>query len=238
MYSRRAPIVILLVLLGLGVLATGCNGNPTALPTPTAPPVATVFAPEPPVYAIVSVTPPATNTVEPSVVPSNTPVVLPTFTPTAQPRASNTRPSATTAPVTTGGNITRVKIFLIAVNDNGKTGTAVGCGDSVVGVEREIAPTNAPLTAALNQLFSLHDQFYGQSGLYNALYRAHLQLSSAAIVAGRATIKLTGQLTLGGECDDPRAQAQLTQTALQFPTVQAVDIFVNGVPLKTLLSGK
>ncbi len=238
MYSRRSLCVILLALISLGLPIAGCSASPTALPTQKAPPVTVITAEAVPTTVSAAATPAPADTVEPTLAPSDTPVLIPTLAPTIQPSVNNARPSATTAPVTTGGGITRVKIFLIAVNDNGKTGTAVGCGDSVVGVEREIAPTSAPLTAALNQLFSLHDQFYGQSGLYNSLYRAQLQLSSVAIVNGRATIKLNGQLLLGGECDDPRAEAQLTQTALQFSTVHAVDIFVNGVPLKTLLSGR
>jgi hypothetical protein len=53
-----------------------------------------------------------------------------------------------------------------------------------------------------------------------------------------ATVHLTGKLTLGGECDDPRVQAELEETALQFSTVKKVSFYVNNVALSKLLSGK
>jgi hypothetical protein len=126
---------------------------------------------------------------------------------------------------------------LIALEDNGVSGPAVGCGDSVVSVERSIAPTQAPLRAALNELLAIREQYYGLSGLYNALYQADLTVDNVTIDSnGLATIHLSGTLMLGGVCDGPRVQAQLEYTALQFSTVRSVQIFVNDVPLADLLS--
>jgi hypothetical protein len=56
--------------------------------------------------------------------------------------------------------------------------------------------------------------------------------------AGKATIKLSGTLMLGGVCDNPRVKAQLEQTALQFSTVKDVAIFINNVTLDQALSLK
>jgi hypothetical protein len=94
------------------------------------------------------------------------------------------------------------------------------------------------LQAALVSLLSIKDQYYGQSGLYNALYQSDLQVDSITIVAGKASVYLTGTLLMGGECDIPRVQAQLEQTILQFPTVTEADIFINGKPLADVLSLK
>jgi hypothetical protein len=131
-----------------------------------------------------------------------------------------------------------VQIFLIAIGDSGQTGSAVGCGDSVVPVQVQTPPTSQVLQAALAALLSIKDQFYGQSGLYNALYQSHLQVESITIVAGKASVYLTGTLLMGGECDTPRVRAQLEQTILQFPTVAEADIFINGKPLADVLSLK
>jgi hypothetical protein len=131
-----------------------------------------------------------------------------------------------------------VQIFLIAVDDNGKSGLPIGCGDSAVPVQVETPPTQQVLQAALEALLSIKDQFYGQSGLYNALYQSDLQVASVTIVAGKASVYLTGTLLMGGECDSPRVQAQLEQTVLQFPTVTEVAIFINGKPLADVLSLK
>jgi hypothetical protein len=131
---------------------------------------------------------------------------------------------------------TTVRIFLVAIGDNGKSGRKIGCGDSLVAVTRRVAPTAAPLSAALRLLLADHHRFYGQSGLYNALYQSRLRLQKATVVNGRATIYLVGKLQLGGVCDDPRVGAQLRRTAYQFPTMHSVVIFVNNVPLKKRLS--
>ena len=129
---------------------------------------------------------------------------------------------------------TSVQIPLIAMDTKGP----VGCGDTLVMVTRDVAPTTAPLTAAVEQLLSIHTRFYGQSGLYNPLYNANLAVQSVTINNGLATIKLTGSLSLGGECDDPRVAAQFDALGRQFSTVQKVQVFVNGTPLADLLSGK
>jgi hypothetical protein len=136
------------------------------------------------------------------------------------------------------GKTTLVRIYLVAIGDNGKSGTRIGCGDSLVAVTRSIARTTAPLSAAMRLLLSDHHRYYGQSELYNALYQSRLRLQRAAIVNGKAIIHLTGTMQLDGVCDDPRVGAQLRQTARQFPTVHRVAICVNNVPLWKLLSGK
>jgi hypothetical protein len=131
-----------------------------------------------------------------------------------------------------------VQIFLIAVGDNGQTGSLVGCGDSAVPVQVQTPPTSQVLQAALVALLSIKDQFYGQSGLYNALYQSDLKVYSVAIAGGKASVYLSGTLLMGGECDTPRLKAQLEQTILQFPTVIEADIFINGKPLADVLSLK
>lgn len=133
---------------------------------------------------------------------------------------------------------TSVRTFLVAIGDNGRTGTRIGCGDSLVSVKRPIAPTTAPLTAAMKLLLNDHHRYYGQSGLYNALYQSRLQVQRASVVKGVAVVHLKGTMRLGGVCDDPRVGAQLRQTVRQFPTVRRVEIFVNGIPLWKRLSEK
>jgi hypothetical protein len=133
-------------------------------------------------------------------------------------------------------SFTRANIYLIALDDNGRSGPKIGCNDSVIPVRVDFAPTTAPLTAALERLLALDDQFFGESGLYNALHLADLRLENVTIQNGKATIRLTGELRLSGICDDPRVDAQIKQTALQFSSVTEVDVLVNGRPLEDVLS--
>ena len=174
----------------------------------------------------------------PAALPTTTPAqVEPALppSPTVLPPSPTDLPPSPTSPAPAQN---MVKIFLIAVNDNGQTGAPVGCGDSAVPAQVKITPTAGTLKAALNALLSIKDQFYGQSGLYNALYQSNLQLESASIDNGIASVYLSGTLTMGGECDTPRVQAQLEQTILQFPSVTKATIFVNGKPLQEILSLK
>jgi LysM repeat protein len=129
--------------------------------------------------------------------------------------------------------VTRVNIYLIAVGDGGQRGPEIGCNDSVVAVEVEIAPTVAPLQAALERLFVDDGDNYGLS---NVLTRSELAVEDVNIRDGEAIIYLTGQLSIGGVCDHPRVEAQLGRTALQFDTVDSVSIFINGEPLSEVLS--
>ncbi len=105
----------------------------------------------------------------------------------------------------------RTQIFLIALEDAGDRGREIGCGDSLVPVEIDIEPTVAPMTAAYERLFALESEFYGQSGLYNALHRS--------------TLELTGI-----------DRAQLEQIALQYETVTSVSIQINGLALEEALA--
>ncbi len=192
--------------------------------TPPPPPVPTATA---------TLGPQATALPAATVAPLST--VAPSPTPMAQ---SSPTPRPPAAPTPLPAAVDKVKVFLVALEDNGASGKKIGCNDSVVAVERTIAPTQAPLTAALQELLSIKDQHYGQSGLYNALYQSNLQVESVVIAGGQATVRLTGTHQLGGECDTPRFEAQLQETVLQFPGISDVAIYLNGFPMEQVLSLK
>lgn len=158
----------------------------------------------------------------PTLIRPTTKPVTPTIPPT--PRVGQPLPQTT-----------QVKIFLVALNDNGASGSQIGCGDSLVAVTRTI-PTPASIKATLEQLFSVKTQFYGESGLYNALYQSNLTVQNITNQNGTFVIELVGTLQLGGECDNPRVESQLLQTAGQFGN--PVNILLNGTPLHDALSLK
>jgi hypothetical protein len=192
-----------------------------------------------------SATGPVSATVASSPAPP-TPAVLelPSELPATQPPATSPAPAETQQPpatqeqVTVIPELTTVKVFLVATGDNGAAGKMIGCGDSLVPVTQQIVPTQGVLRAALEILLGLQQQYYGQSGLYNALYQSNLSIEDLRVENGRASIRLAGKLLLGGVCDNPRVEAQLVETAKQFSTVKEVEIFINGKPLKDVLSEK
>ncbi|MCC6167960.1 MAG: LysM peptidoglycan-binding domain-containing protein [Caldilineaceae bacterium] len=120
------------------------------------------------------------------------------------------------------------QIFLIALGDNGAIGSPAGCGDSAVAVWVEAAPSQAILRTSLETLLNMGGPFHARTGFYNALHRSRLALSNLQLENGVATINLSGQLVADTYCEQSQVRAQLTQTALQFSTVNRVDIFVNG----------
>jgi hypothetical protein len=223
------------------LILTACSllqaGNPPAATTQAQVTAVTVNAPSADILL-----PSATSSQEPISLsePTGQPAD-PVSTIVVLPMIQNLKASATEVPVVqaTSSPSTKpqlVKIFLIAIEDNGISGEKVGCGDSAVPVQVQIPHTLGVLKAALESLLSIKDQFYGQSGLYNALYQSDLRIKSVSIKEGKATIQLTGSIKLGGECDNPRLLAQLKSTALQFSTVSDAAIFINGKPIEEVLS--
>jgi Sporulation and spore germination len=218
-------ILAMLFLTGCGTLEIGIERRPEGTVTAKVAPTFewnatdTVTLPSPTVVSI------------PPVEPSPTTAIIPPTDPVIEPTA----PPAESSP-TPGHQF--VQIYLIGIDDNGQSGQLVGCGDSAIPVSVEIPPTKEVLRASLEKLLSLKEQFYGESGLYNSLYQSDLQLDKISLENGKAEIYLTGTVALGGVCDNPRFEAQLESTVLQFSTIQEVSIFVNGKPLKDVLSLK
>src|SRR6266498_2368183 len=222
MQARKLLIFFVMLLL------TGCGKFEVSIgPLSTSIPTSTVEIPTNTAIVVVSPTEQInpTTTIE---IPSPT-LVLPTATEIQQAPPTLT-PNTSTEQT--------VKIFLIALDDNGQSGILVGCGDSAVPVTVTIPQTQGVLRAALEKLLSAKKQFYGESGLYNALYQSDLQVAGVTIEQRKAIIHLTGTTMLGGVCDSPRFEAQIKQTALQFSTVNDVAVFVNDTPLEEVLSLK
>lgn len=129
-----------------------------------------------------------------------------------------------------GNQPTRVKVFLVAVDDNGKSGKKIGCNDSLVAVERDVTSTYAPLRAALEELLSIPQKFDDKLGNY--VFGPDLKLRSATIKRGTATIRFSGAISVAGICDEPRITEQILGTAMQFRTVKRVNVFVGNKTLR------
>ncbi len=148
------------------------------------------------------------------------------------PRASApsiTKTKTTTAPLT---------VYYIAIDDNGKSGSVVGCGDSAVAVKTADITTDNVVKATFDNLLSNHSQYYGESGLYNVLYNSNLSFVNSSVAGNTVTVKLSGSLSLAGECDNPRVQAELEMTAISAAKVGKASVYINDKPLGEVLSLK
>jgi spore germination protein GerM len=128
----------------------------------------------------------------------------------------------------------KVKVYLVALDDAGKSGKKIGCGDSLVAVTRTINATAAPLKAAIEELLSSPHKDDGQLGNY--VFGPNLKLKSASISKGTATIRFSGAISVAGICDEPRITEQIEATAKQFPTIKRVKVYVGNQTLRYAIS--
>lgn len=120
----------------------------------------------------------------------------------------------------------RVKVYLVALGDNGKTGKKIGCEDSLVPVTRSVNKTAAPLTAALTELLTTAQHPTEDPKLENFWKGRNLRIKSVSIRNKMATIHISGEVAVAGVCDVPRIESQIEETARQFPNVKRVKVFI------------
>jgi hypothetical protein len=133
---------------------------------------------------------------------------------------------------------TKAKMYLVKLNDDGLNGIKVGCGDSLVFIERFTPSGSSALITNLQALLNLKTQIEPNTSYYNAVYQSSLHIDSATIDNGLAEVRLSGTVQLGGVCDDPRFTEQLRQTVLNSPGVMTADITINGQTLEQITSGR
>ena len=127
---------------------------------------------------------------------------------------------------TAAGATQTIKVYLVAVGDDGKTGKKIGCGDSLVPVTRTVKKTTAPWTAALEELLLTPQHPDGTPKLENFWKGRNLKVQSVAIRNNTATIHFAGEVFVAGICDEPRLTSQVEETARQFPNVKRVKVFI------------
>jgi hypothetical protein len=151
------------------------------------------------------------------------------------------KPDADTAKITATATPSEIgkfeSFYLVTVGDAGKGGKAIGCGDSLVQVLTADC-SKAGIECALNNLFSIKTQTYGESGLYNALYQSKLKLDNIATSNGKTTIHISGQVVLGGACDNPRFFEQINETVKHYYENKPYEILINGKTLQSVVSLK
>jgi len=146
--------------------------------------------------------------------------------------------NSSTSSTQDGTKIGPLTLYYIAVDDNGKSGTKIGCGDSVVAVKTKTVTTDNSVKSTFDSLLSDHDALYGKDNLYNVLHYSILSYVSSTTSGDTVTVKLSGDLNLAGVCDSPRVQSVLELSAKTAAGVSKADIFINDKPLSELLSLK
>lgn len=151
---------------------------------------------------------------------------------TQNPPTATSTPTSTSTPQNPRSGTMQIKLALLNTTGEG-TGKSRGC-DKVTMVTRTVPQSNTPLADAIKALFAEPEGTQPDTD-YNFIARTKstLKFDKATITNGTANIYLTGSLSgLAGVCDDPRAQIQLEETALQFPNVTKVQLYLNNQPTK------
>jgi hypothetical protein len=133
-----------------------------------------------------------------------------------------------------------IKVYLVAINDNGKLGTKIGCGDSLVSSDVEVPSSkDKNVTTALTKLFAIKQQNFGTGNYYNALYQSNLKLDGVTTdTKGIETVTISGTVKIAGECDNPRFVQQIKATVAQFKSGANAIILVNDKPIDEAVSLK
>lgn len=101
-------------------------------------------------------------------------------------------------------------------------------------------PTVSPVRESLERLFAYDQQFYGQSGLYNALVGSDLTVEPNGLKIGTDVVEvwLSGQVRVGGTCDVPRVHQQIAFTAASAAGVDKAQVYLNGVLFEEAMSSR
>jgi len=124
---------------------------------------------------------------------------------------------------------TSVKVALLAgpVFDGKVPGEKRSC-DTVVMVKKDIPLTPAPLGGALKLLFNSPLDAAFAPGNFIAT-QEKLSFNEVRIEDGVAKVFISGEMgPIAGDCDSDRVKIQIEETALQFGTVNSVEVYLNG----------
>lgn len=208
MRPRRISHLLIAPALGLAVAAAGCSADNGNDATPTATSSSSTQNATPTQSA------PATDS--------------PTGTTTASAPATKSA-SPTTAPLT---------LFYVAVGDEGASGPEIGCGDSIIATYSAPVEFTNQVEASLTMLLDDDAEEHGASGLRNALAGSDLDYVSSTVAGDVVTVDLSGNITSGGTCDDPRIIEQLKYTAMTAAGTGQAKILVDGQKIEEVLSPK
>ncbi len=234
--------------LALPLWAAACvSPPPQQTPPPSPEPLVgagATPAPAPPAPAPQPQSPPpeGTTRVTPGVVPPSPARTTPRGTPTASqtPEVSPSEDPVPSEPVPSGSAaaLQTVTAYYVLLDDGGSNGVRFGCNDSLVGVAHTSSAGEDPLPAAVRALLDAPaDAAPSRSSpdVYNALRGSDLTFLSGSFDGTTVTVYLAGTLSMGGVCDLPRVEAQLTQTAVSAVGAIRAEIHINGRSLAEAL---
>ena len=128
-----------------------------------------------------------------------------------------------------------IAVYFVDLGNKRNIENTFGCDDSLSYLTRQLEgneqTTAGRIKTAVTYMVEGTDRLVGKGGLYNVFYNSDLTVDRVEIENSTAMVYLTGELSVAGVCDNPRVEAQLTETAKQFEEVDTVEIYLNEEPL-------
>lgn len=163
--------------------------------------------------------------------PINPPVTPPTNQTSNNTQVNtNTQTPSMTPPVLppsdSGGGATTTTVMVpLIVNGGGGQFGPFGCNSYLDFIPMQVPQTSAVLAATYNWLFSGPSSYNNYINVIASQYNLNFQ--NVNILNGIAKIYLTGSV-MGNHCADATFAAQIEQAALQYPTVNNIEVYLNG----------
>jgi hypothetical protein len=145
-----------------------------------------------------------------------------------QPAYDTSSPSSSSAPVastiSSAPGTVDVKLGYVVSGDDGKLGTKIGCGDSLVLLDCSVPVHGSAVESAITALLDETTDLVAAGkcrlaagsaaeSYMNPIGTKNLSVTSVNVVGNAAVVALAGQLTIAGVCESPRLTAQVEETA-------------------------
>lgn len=137
-------------------------------------------------------------------------------------------------------NPENVTFYLVSLENLATVKETFGCGDSLVAVSGDYnTESESLLKDALTKLLNTEQTTtINYQQLYNSLGQSELSIERIEDDGVAVSVYLTGQISLGGVCDNPRLEQQLISSIKANTSTPQVNIFINDKPIQEVLSLK
>lgn len=141
-------------------------------------------------------------------------------------------PQATKQP-----NSSTISFYVTKTTQSSPNASSFGCEDTLLKVEKEIINSvQPPVKSAVTELLNAKDGYTDANIQYNVFYQSNLELDEITESQETISVYITGELKLGGVCDNPRVKEQLTKTIEEYVKGKKINILINNIPVDEYLS--
>lgn len=135
---------------------------------------------------------------------------------------------------------TTLKIAVVKMEDNGVSGEKIGCGDSIIYIDKTAdgikLEDSRKIQLALKELFAV-----GVTAVDDPYYNGLQHSKNLAVESVNETnngqnsivnVNIIGEMISAGTCDDPRIKEQIYSTIKANSSADEVNAYINGTELK------